>query len=319
MKFERVDPVAAADEASFVLREAWSPPTLHYTAGYLRWQFGFPGPSPQAVLARKGREPAGFIGVAPRRFRFRGATSEGYVLSFVSVRPKFQGQGLASRLYTELLAGLRETPLPIAVFVEARSAPAQRVLFKAVAAVGLELKQLTACRNHGYLPRASAAPPRAVAAPASAVQDVLAVMATCSGERVLWSAPDAAHLEHALRDPRPRRLLLVEEAGQAVGAAVVFLSEIATARGIDRVATLGALFLPEPTADRLAAVMRGASEAFGGKATTPTVSAPNLAIVPEDQLRPAGVRATAATFDAFVIQPKGGPWLDAETTNLEVV
>ena len=117
----------------------------------------------------------------------------------------------------------------------------------------------------------------------------------------------------------PRRLLLVEEAGQAVGAAAVFLSEIATARGIDRVATLGPLFLPEPSADRLAAVMRAASEAFGGEATAPTVSAPNLAIVPQDQLRTAGVRATAATFDAFVVHPKGGSWLDAETTNLEVV
>ncbi|WP_437895703.1 GNAT family N-acetyltransferase [Sorangium sp. So ce124] len=319
MQVERVDPVAAADEASFVLREAWPLPVLHYTADYLRWQFGSPGPAPQAVLAREGGEPAGFIGVAPRRFRFRGVTSEGYVLSFVSVRPKFQGQGLASRLYTELLAGLRATGLPIAVFVEARSAPAQRVLFKAVAAVGLELKQLTACRNHGFLPRAGAAPPRAVAAPAGALEDALAVMGACGDERVLWSAPDAAQLEHGLRDPRPRRLLLVEEAGQAVGAAAVFLSEIATARGIDRVATVDTLFLPEPTADRLAAVMRAASEVFAGEATAPVVSAPNLAIVPQDQLRPAGVRATAATFDAFVLHPKRGPWLDAETTNLEVV
>ncbi|WP_437965560.1 GNAT family N-acetyltransferase [Sorangium sp. So ce260] len=318
MQLEHVDPIAAAEEASLVLREAWPPPALHYTADYLRWQLGFPGPAPKAVLAREGGEPAGFIGVAPRRFRFRGAVSAGYVLSFVSVRPKFQGQGLASRLYSELLAGLRGSGLPIVVFVEARSAPAQRVLFKAVEAAELSMKRLATCQNHGFVPRASAAPTQAVARPAG-VDDVLAAIAACGDERVLWSAPDAAQLEHSLRDPRSRRLLLVEEAGRAVGAAAVFLSEIATARGFDRVATLDALFLPEPTADRLAAVLRATSEAFAGQATAPVVSAPNLAIVPPDQRRPAGARATDATFDAFVVHPDDGPWRDAEATNLEVV
>lgn len=319
MQIEHVDPIAAAEEASLVLREAWPPPALHYTADYLRWQLGFPGPAPRAVLALEGGEPAGFIGAAPRRFRFGGAESAGHVLSFVSVRPKFQGQGLASRLYSELLAGLRASGLPIVVFVDARSAPAQRVLFKAVEAAELKLKRLATCQNHGFVPRASVAPTRAVARPAGTVDDVLAAIAACGDGRVLWSAPDAAQLEHSLRDPRSRRLLLIEEAGRSVGAAAVFLSEIATARGIDRVATLDALFLPEPTADRLAAVLRAASEAFAGQATAPVVSAPNLAIVPQDQLRPAGARATGATFDAFVVHPGDGPWLDAEVTNLEVV
>ncbi|WP_438023807.1 GNAT family N-acetyltransferase [Sorangium sp. So ce233] len=318
MQIEHVDPVAAAEEASLVLREAWPPPALHYTADYLRWQFSFPGPAPRAVLARDGGEPAGFIGVAPRRFRFRGVASEGYVLSFVSVRPRFQGQGLASRLYAELLAGLRASGLPIVVFVEAQSAPARRVLLKAVDKVGFQRKALAACRNHGFVPRASAAPLQAAAAPA-AVEDVLAAIAACGEERVLWSAPDAAQIEHSLRDPRPRRLLRVEEAGRAVGAAAVFLSEIATAAGVERVATVDALYLPEPTADRVAAVLRAASTTFAGEATVPAVSAPNLAIVPGDQLRPAGARPTAATFDAFVVHPEGGPWMDAEVTNLEVV
>ncbi|AGP39956.1 GNAT family N-acetyltransferase [Sorangium cellulosum] len=319
MQLEHVDPIAAAEEASLVLREAWPPPALHYTADYLRWQLGFPGPAPRAVLARERGEPAGFIGVAPRRFRFRGATSPGYVLSFVSVRPKFQGQGLASRLYGELLASLRASGLPIVVFVEARSGPAQRVLYNAVKAAGLRRKQLATCRNHGFVPRPSAAPTQAVARPTEAAADVLAAIAACGDDRVLWSAPDAAQLEHSLRDPRPRRLLLVEEAGRPVGAAAVFLSEIATARGIDRVATLDALFLPEPTADRLAAVLRAASEAFAGQATAPVVSAPNLTLVPQDQLKPAGARPTDASFDAFVLLPGDGPWLDAEVTNLEVV
>ncbi|WP_437776772.1 GNAT family N-acetyltransferase [Sorangium sp. So ce1097] len=318
MQIEHVDPVAAAEEASLVLREAWPPPALHYTADYLRWQLGFPGPAPRAVLARDGGEPAGFIGVAPRRFRFRGVASDGYVLSFVSVRPRFRGQGLARRLYAELLGGLRASGLPIAVFVEAQSAAARRVLLAAVDEVGFQRKALAACRNHGFIPRASAEPPRAVAAPAT-VEDALAAIAACGDERVLWSAPDAAQLEHSLRDPRPRRLLRVEEAGRAVGAAAVFLSEIATAQGVDRVATVDALYLPEPTAARVAAVLRAASEAFSGQATLPVVSAPNLAIVPADQLRPAGARPTAATFDAYIVHPEGGPWMDAEVTNLEVV
>ncbi|AUX25381.1 hypothetical protein SOCEGT47_059260 [Sorangium cellulosum] len=323
MQIERVDPLAVAEEASLVLREAWPPPVLHYTADYLRWQLGFPGAAPLAVLAREGGEPAGFIGVAPRRFRFRGVTSDGYLLSFLSVRPKFRGQGLAGRLYAEVFAGVRASGLPTVVFVEARSAPAQHLLAKAVERAGLSMKRLAACQNHGFVPRAGAAPPRAVAAPAADLDDVLAAMAACRDERVLWAAPDAAQLEHSLRDPRPRRLLRVEEAGRTVGAAAVFLSEIATARGIELVPTVDAIFLPEPTADRVAAVLRATSEAFAGQATVPAVSAPNLAALPPEHLRPAGARPTGATFDAFVVRSpggqRGGPWGDAEVTNLEIV
>lgn len=323
MQLERVDPVAVAEEASLVLREAWPLPALHYTADYLRWQFSFPGAAPAAVLAREGGEPIGFIGVAPRRFRFRGVTSDGYVLSFVSVRPKFQGQGLAGRLYTELFSSVRASGLPTVVFVEARSAPAQRALVKAVERAELSLKRLAACQNHGFVPRASAAPPRAVAVPVGSLDDVLAAMAACRDERVLWAAPDAAQLEHSLRDPRPRRLLRVEEAGRTVGAAAVLLSEIVTARGIDRVPTVDAIFLPEPTADRVAAVLRAAAEAFAAQATVPAVSAPNLAVLPPEQLRLAGARPTGATFDAFVVcspeGQRGEPWRDAEATNLEIV
>lgn len=319
MLVERVDPLAAAEEASAVLREAWPPPALHYTADYLRWQLGFPGPGALAAMAREGGEPAGFIGLAPRRLRFRGAETDGYILSFVAVRPKFQGRGVAGALYAEAMKGLRASGLPAVVFVEARAAPAQRAFLGAVERHRFKVKRLSPCQGHGAVLRAGAAPPQARAAPATGLEEVLAAMATCRAEHVLWAAPGRAQLEHLLRDPRPRRLLVVEEDGQVVGAAAALRCEIATARGIERTAQIDALFLPEPTADRLAALLHAARDAFDAQAGGAVVSAPNLATVPPAELKGAGLRPTGACYDAFVVHAGGHPCLDAEVTNLEVV
>lgn len=319
MHIERVDPASVAEEASLVLREAFPAPALHYTADYLRWQLGFPGARARAALAREGDEPAGFVGLTPRRFKWRGVETDGHVLSFVAVRPQFRGRGLAGELYAEILRDVRDAGLPTVVFVEAHSPAAQHVLFKAVERAGVRMKRLGQHENHGFVLRAGAAPLAASATPVLDPAPVLDAIAACSAERVLWAAPDRAQLEHHLRDPRPRKLLVVEEQGRTVGAASVLLAEITAGQGLERVPTVDAVFLPEPTSDRVAAVMRATAELFAAQATSPVVSAPSLTIVPPEQRKAAGLRRTGAIYESFVLLGDEHPCLAAEVTNLEVV
>src|SRR5687768_7683815 len=109
----------------------------------------------------------------------------------------------------------------------------------------------------------------------------------------MWSAPDRAQLEHYGRDPRGRRLLVVEEAGGIAAAAIVVLAEVIEKGGdVDRVTTLDAVWLPDPTTERLSGLCRGAAAVFADRASTPVVSAPNLAALPADVIRAAGLRPT---------------------------
>lgn len=318
MKVERVDPLTVVDEAARILRAAWSPPAIHYTADYLRWQLGFPGTPARTVLARIGSEAGGFAALTPRRLRVGGAVIEGHVLSFVAVRPTFRRRGLASRLYEEILLVLREEGLPAVVFAEAGSEAAQRPLHRAASRVGLGLRRLAPHLNYGFVARRSAIPGPLVAAEAP-LERALEAIEACDAARVLWAAPDLERLEHYGRDPRGRKFLAIKEDGRVTGAAMVFLSNIVSAQGMERIATLDSIFLPAPTADRLSALARAAAAAFVGQTTSPAVSAPSLATNDPAILRAAGFRPTGTVFDAFVCHPEGHPLADADVTNLEVV
>lgn len=319
-KIERVNPANVVAEAGRVLRKAWAPPVLHYNDAYLAWQFAFPSGPSLGAAARQDGQLAALIAATPRRFRFRGAVSNGYVLSFLAVDPDFQGKGLAGKVYDEILRALRGTGRPSVVFVEAHSEPAQRVLFSSVKRVGLQLKKMGQYVNHGYMPGHEAPAGAAAAREARSTAEVLAVIDACSEGRVLWSAPDQARLEHYLKDPRGRKLLVAEEEGRVTGAALVMLSELTSkAGGIDRVTTVDALYVPEPTADRVGALFRGAAEAFAGQTTAPVVSAPNVAALPKEVVRAAKLRSTGAVYDAFIFHGEAHPFLEAEVTNLEVI
>lgn len=317
----RVPAASVSAAAGPILREVWTPPVMRYSDEYLAWQFGFPGPPAIAAIARRGEEAAGVIAMTPRHLHFRGEASHGYVLSFLGVRPSFQGHGLAGKLYAEIMTAMREQGLPSVVFVEAHSARAHRLLFKTVERLGFRMKPLGAYPNHGWM-RRGADEGALTAREARDPGEVLAVIGACGGDRVLWASPDEAQLSHHLRDPRGRRLLVVEEEGRLTAAATAMLGEIVNkAGGVDRVITVNAIWAPEPTPERIAALFRGAAAVFEGKASAPVVSAPSVAALPAEMLRPAGLRPTGAVYDGYLLY--GGeaehPFFAAEVTNIEVL
>ena len=74
---EIVNPSDHAGPAAQLLRCAWRPPCLYYTADYVRWQLRFPSShSARAVAAWEGGEMVGFAGLTPRREEVAAAFRE---------------------------------------------------------------------------------------------------------------------------------------------------------------------------------------------------------------------------------------------------
>src|SRR6187549_26368 len=121
-RIEIVDPLTAAATASRILRAAWTPPCLDYSAAYLAWQFGFPGRlEPVVALAFLDGQPVGCAAATQRALVHNGRRIDAYVLSFVAVDPSARGHGLAGALYAGLLGAL-SPDVPVIAFAEPNSA-----------------------------------------------------------------------------------------------------------------------------------------------------------------------------------------------------
>lgn len=313
--------VPAAPAAAFagaVLRDAWAPPALVYSDALMAWQFDAPGPEALAVSAHAGDEPAGVVGVSARRFRLGDEFVDGCLVSFLGVRPAFRGRGLAVRLYRELMGAMQARGLPGVAFVAADAAPARRALLGAAEALGLTIRPLGACVHHGWHERAAPAG-ALIARETRDAGELLAVVAACDDPDVLLWAPDVAQIEHALRDPRDRRGFVVEQDGRLVAACTAVLAEhVGRAGAVERIATVDALWSPEPTPERIAALFRGAAACWAAQASSPVISAPNVSAVSPVIVHGAGLRPTGTVFGAFLLEIGAHPLGAAERTNLGV-
>jgi GNAT superfamily N-acetyltransferase len=323
IRLERVDPYAFAEPASRILQEAWPPPTMRFTADYLRWQFSFPGPLPPlGVAAFEGDEPVGFVGMTPRQLRFRGHSGPAYLHSFGGVRPAWRGRGLAAELYAYLLER-REPALPIVGWIE-EGAGGHRTLLRAASLAGFEvpLPVLGANPVYGYRPGGadSDGPLLDVVEDADG-RAFLDVARRCVSPDTIWNDPDTVILEHYRRDPRGRLLVVVNASdGEAVGAAMLVHAEVVTARQLERVATVDSVFLPRPDLDTLASVLRFTARRWAPPGRPSVVSAPSLWTVPAEVRRAAGLRRMGKGFQGQLEVPSHRhPYASAEGTNLEIV
>ncbi|AKT43239.1 hypothetical protein [Chondromyces crocatus] len=309
-------------EAGQLLREASPPPSIHYSDEYVAWHLGFPGPGAMTAIARSGAQPAAVFAITPRRFQLCGLASDGYLLSLLAIQPEHRRGDLAAQIYLEVLSSLRDRAAPTLVFADAHSAEEQLLLFRTVERLGFRMKRLHPLVNHGWSSRR--APRSANRTPLHAreardVGEIREVIATCNDDRILWGAPDDAQLEHYLRDPRSRRLLVIEEEGRLTGAATILLGEIVNKPGsIVQVPTLDALWMPYPTTDRVTALFHATERLFAGAESASLVSAPNVSTLPTALLHTAGLRPTGAVYDGFLLHATRHPFLEADATNVEV-
>ena len=68
-----------------------------------------PHQQPVAALARRQGQLVGFAGAAPAACTVNDATHDGWIVSWVAVHPIARGEGLAARLYQQLLRHLGQT------------------------------------------------------------------------------------------------------------------------------------------------------------------------------------------------------------------
>jgi hypothetical protein len=313
-----VDPRGFTRQASAVLGVSWEPPCLCYPPEYLRWQFDFPGNPPAlAAVAFVDQEPVGFDAVIPRRLRGRDGVVEVHLMTFGAVLPEYRGT-LAVAVYRSLLQAIQEQGRPVLAFSEPGSV-AERMLIGTLRASGYRHQPLGHYSVHAYLPRGNEACEIALEEAAD-LEDFLAVVEQCGGRGVLWNAPDLQQLEHYRVDPRGRRLVVARRrSGEAVGAAMVVLSEAVTRQGLERVAMVDNRFLPIPTPELLKAVLEDAGRRWRDRVTSPVVTLPNTCGLEPDLVRSIGLRATASRFNAHLFTTADGPSLDARSTTLEVV
>ncbi|MBX9581903.1 MAG: GNAT family N-acetyltransferase, partial [Gemmataceae bacterium] len=236
MRVASVDPGGAAAAAARVQADAWRPPCLAYPAAYLRWELAAPGPRAFAVLASDGDEPAGFAAALPRRVRFRGADRDLYLVTFMAVRPGWQGRGLAGRLYDALLTALRPIGLPVVTFAPAGSG-GQAALERAYPRAGWSLRPLGEFRVH-----AAVVPPSETPDGPPADDTFRTLPSRLDDPDALLAAPSPAQWDHLRADPRPRATVVGRNAaGGVVAAATVVRTPTLTPEGPAEVTVIDGL------------------------------------------------------------------------------
>lgn len=315
---ERLSLLSVCDEAAALLRAAWTPPCVHYSAEYLAWQLSFPGPEPLAFGAVEvDGSLSGFAAATPRRLRLEETTDYAYLVSFMAVHPERRGEGLAARLYPALLAEIAQTGRPVISFA-AEGTAGERALRQAYPAAGWELSALGPCTVHGGLPRPSSSD--LVIDPSPTLESVAELVEACVAPGVLWNAPDAAAVAHYAVGPARQVVPLATGDGAPVAVGIVAAAEFVTSDGISCAPVVEAFFCPKPqrVAEALSALVKQAAmQAPGGG----PVLFHNLQGADSAQIRAAGLRRVASPFQAFLAAPTSNnhPFSKAAATSLEIV
>lgn len=294
-----VDGAAFAYDASRILSDAWSLPSLNYSPSYLSWQLSFPGPwKAPAVAAFDGAQPVGFAACTNRRFRCGSQRVDAFVVSFVAVATGYRNRGVAAALYESLLTAIRETGAAVVTFGQTGSA-GQRALERAYPPAGFVLAPLGSFPLYAFMPRGQNPSPWTAQLPVPGALESL-VGQLAADETVLWSDPTAAQFQHRLLDPRRHAFLcLYNESGTLTGGAFVVESEILSPRGLELLPTLDSVWLSSSEAALLPGLAASLAELWKKVSTSTIVHAPSLGLYDRDVLRGNGFRQTGAGFSGY--------------------
>lgn len=281
-----VEPLSFVAEASEVLRAAWRPPCLHYTAEYLRFQFGFPNSlAPIGVAAWQNSIPVGFVGAAGRRTN----VGDVYLSSFLSLRPGTVSSVALALVRTEAREVLKRGR-PMLVFAEVGSVG--EYLLRELEILGLTKCQIGEYRVHAALP--DRAPEGYV------VEGVTADEWSVAADRMrddtlLLPSFDSATLAQFAASPGGRRFLVVTRQGVPLAVAMHGVTEMSTFSGACHTPALHYVRMAEEDPDALVALLGAAKQN-----TDTVVSVPNTVGISPDVARAARLRATGAVFAAYI-------------------
>jgi GNAT superfamily N-acetyltransferase len=320
MRVEEVALLDVVESAAAILQASWQPPCLDYSTDYIRWQFSYPGdPGAAGVAAVASGEPIGFAAVVPRTVAFEGKRHPMLLLSFVSVRPGYRGQGVGKALYAALTAIAKKTGVPILSFAEVGTA-GQRLLVESIRLAGYCHRNLGPCLCHaGIANDRENHHPEWTPCDPDQFSDLLLSL---SDHALLSSSPDQKQCEHELLDPRGRELLIARgESGRAVGAARLVMARFLSPDGRrEEVPMIDSLALADPEAESLRGLLTYCARWCAEDGVPRTVLLPNPSCISATTLRGSGFRAQRSRFEAHVFSPvRESPLLDAIETNFEIV
>ena len=286
----RVDPIAAAVDASSILKAAWQPPCLDYSPEYIRFQCAFPtGLQPLSIVAFDGNTPSAFIAATGRS----GNSGEFYLSSFLAVRPG-SDPALSIALVRHENELVRQTGRPLLLFTAAGSAG--ETLVKCRHKRGWKGTRIGQYRVHATVPQ-----PRDSSFRAEEIsKERWAVEANkLHDESLLAPSFGAADLEHFASDPSGRRFLAVfDEGGRAVATGMQAFTSSVTATGITKLPTLHYIRLAEQNPEILRVLLVAARHANAS-----VVTVPNTIRISEDVAKSVGLRGTPALFSAYYFCP----------------
>ena len=325
MEYRPLDGASFAVEASELLQGAWRPPALFYSPEYLKWQLSFPGPFPAPAIAGfDGSTPIGFAASVHRRVRFGSAAIDAVIVSFVAVHSNFRNRGIAAGLYAHLLAAIREREIPAITYAVAGSA-GERAIERAYPGAGFVLHSLGSFPLYGFAVRPET--DVGVWTPAAAGEE-LPVLGSLidhgiAGEGRICSDPSVAQMEHYLKDPRGRQLLVERNhEGDAIAAAWTALVEHRGGNRNHSVITIDCAWLAPERAHALPGLAAAAVRVWPepGSPGPVIVQASSLCGFDPQALRKAGFRQIATPFQGYVAAAGAGhPFCEARGSNLEVV
>ena len=315
-RIEIVDPSTAAPMAGRVLRASWKPPCLDYSDAYLAWQFGFPGRlNPVVALGFLDSQPVGCAAATQRAVVHDGSHIDAYVLSFVAVDPSARGHGLAAALYARLLGAL-SPEAPVIAFAEPNS-DGERLLNNAFDKTSYTRHTLGLCRAVGYVSRPATSERLVSAAAVEQLEDFTSAIPDVD-KATIWNRPTPQQWVHYAADPRPRTGVLIRDRdGLPIGSAMIVLTAILSAQGLQQVPMLESVCLPSQSSDALRAVFDFATEQSGAAGT---IVASNLSYLDSSVIRAAGARALPSSFNAYVfLGARTYSLQNAAHMNLEVI
>jgi GNAT superfamily N-acetyltransferase len=315
-----VDGPSFSSEASLILEEAWQPPVLRYTPEYLEWQLAFPSErvKTSSVAAFDGDKAIGFAGTTARRLRYGVYEVDVTVVSFVAVRPEWQGRGVGAALYRTLLADLAERGMPVVTYAIPGSA-GEKALLHAYSKSGFHVQPIGVYNNFAFVARGESDSQWRAFLAEDAGMLASAIAELPKQESILLSMPTQAQSEHYLTDPRPRKLIVIENTKTgARGAAFAIRSELRTVQGGTTLTTLDTVWLPDGDTSGLVTLLRFASTIWGDPGAG-VVSCPNLSGFDLDSLRVAGIRKSGGQFAGYFCSTTQSTWPTFQRTNLEIV
>ena len=320
--FSVVDGIEFARDASAILEQAWEPPVLHYSPAYLSWQLSFPSAVEMpAVAAFDGGDPIGFAAATARRLRHGSTNFDAAIVSFVAVRPAWRGQRVAAGLYRTLLEVLADRAIPVVTYALPESA-GHRALLRSYREAGFQIQPMGPYTSYAFAGRQEEAGSQWTAhSPQDAgVLSSLAPECCARVDRVLWSMPEKEQIAHYFTDPRPRKLIVVENVSTGDrGAGFGVYAELRTLQGVTRVIMLDSLWMPNPDTGALVALLRLLSAAWPSSGASPVVMCPNLSGFEASALKAVRIRRTGALLSGYFCFSGQTRWPAFERTNLEVI